>query len=83
MGYKMANRVVKNRRKGMVGEYEICLDEVEDLGTFIEVEKMAEEDIEQVRKELLDFTISLGVSLEDEVKRGYDILILEKQEKND
>ncbi len=80
MGYKTANTVTKNRQKGMVGEYEVCIDEVDDLGTFIEVEKMAEENIDQVRKELLDFTISLGVLPEDEVKRGYDLLMLEKQE---
>ncbi len=80
MGYKIANKVIKNRRKGMVGEYEICLDEVEDLGSFIEVEKMADDNIEEVRKELLDFTLSLGVESEDEVRRGYDLLMLDKLE---
>ena len=30
-------------------EYEICLDEVEELGSFIEVEKMSDEDGEKVQ----------------------------------
>ena len=78
MGYKKANQVIKNRCKGRIGDYEICLDEVEELGSFLEVEKMAEDNIEEVRKELLDFVLALGISPEDEVKRGYDLLILEK-----
>jgi predicted adenylyl cyclase CyaB len=38
MGYHEAIKIYKTRRKTNYGEYEICLDEVRDLGTFIELE---------------------------------------------
>lgn len=81
MGYKLSNRVIKVRRTGKCGDYEICLDEVEGLGSFIEIEKMAQEETEHeiVLKELQSFLSLLGVSGEDEVKKGYDILILESE----
>src|SRR3989344_8336699 len=40
MGWKPVARVIKKRRKGSMGEYEVCLDEVEELGNFVELEKM-------------------------------------------
>jgi adenylate cyclase, class 2 len=79
MGYKIANRVVKSRRTTDFEEFEICIDEVEKLGSFIEVEKMSDQDIDLVRKDLNVFLVSLGVSPEDEVHKGYDIMAIESQ----
>lgn len=81
MGYKQANRVEKFRRTAHFKDYEICLDEVTDLGLFIEVEKFSDDDPDMVRDELYNFLISLGVSKEDEVNEGYDILIMRNSEK--
>ena len=39
LGFVLHVRVNKIRRKASFNGYEICLDEVEDLGSFIEVEK--------------------------------------------
>jgi adenylate cyclase class 2 len=78
MGYKIANKVIKTRRTAQCGEFEICLDEVEELGSFIEVEKKSNGDVNEVRKELNIFLSSLGVMPEDEVHKGYDIMALEK-----
>ncbi len=77
MGYQIANKVVKMRRTGHVGEFEICIDEVEQLGSFIEIEKKSDGDVDLVRKELNDFLSSLGVAPENEVHKGYDIMALE------
>ena len=79
MGYKPAMRIQKVRQKGKYKNYEICIDEVVDLGSFIEVEDMSDRDTPIVLAELQEFLFSLGVSPEDEVKKGYDTLILEKQ----
>jgi hypothetical protein len=38
---------------------------------------MSDGDVDQVRKELNGFLFSLGVSVEDEVRKGYDILEIE------
>ena len=75
MGYFPVLHIKKERVIGHLNEYEICLDNVESLGPFIEVEKMSDEDPQAVRKELQDFLFSLGVKEEDEVHVGYDILM--------
>ena len=77
MGYKIANKVIKNRITTNFKEFEICIDEVEKMGTFIEVEKISDGDIDIVRSEVNNFLVSLGVSLDDEVKKGYDTIAVE------
>jgi len=81
MGYKTSNKVTKIRRSCKIKDYEICLDEVEELGTFVEIEKMVkDEEIsdQDVLNELKNFLFSLGVERESEVRKGYDILMIEK-----
>ncbi|MDP1688739.1 MAG: class IV adenylate cyclase [bacterium] len=81
MGYHKAVEVIKVRRKTKYKDYEICLDEVETLGSFIEVEKITDEDSEQVQNEMFSFLMSLGVDKEDRVLNGYDTLVyLSKQD---
>jgi adenylate cyclase, class 2 len=75
LGYLKAVKVNKKRRKCSYNDYEICLDEVEELGNFIEVEKFSDEDSLKVQRELKDFLISLGIEEKDFVKQGYDTLI--------
>jgi len=75
LGYKVFVNVNKTRRKSKYNEYEICLDEVEGLGTFIEVEKMSKESALKVQEELLQFLLQLGVSKEDQINNGYDTMI--------
>jgi adenylate cyclase class 2 len=70
MGYGVANKVTKHRQTAIYKNFEICLDEVEGLGSFIEVEKMSDEDVDSVRKELNDFIVTLGISMDDEVRKG-------------
>lgn len=79
MGYKVANKVIKVRQTANYKEFEICIDEVENFGSFIEIEKMSDGDINLVRKELNEFLTLLGVSPEDEVHKGYDIMAVELQ----
>jgi adenylate cyclase class 2 len=79
MGYSPAVRTIKRRRTGHVGDIEVCLDEVEGLGSFIELEKMVEEEMAtRIETELAQFLDSLGITEDDRVTRGYDILMLEK-----
>lgn len=77
LGWKREVEVKKIRKKGKLGEYEVCLDNVEQLGTFVELEKMTkdDDDPEKVRKELFDVLRPFGFSEEDEVGQGYDTLI--------
>jgi adenylate cyclase class 2 len=81
MGYKEVVHVHKERIKTTYQNMEICLDEVRDLGSFIEAEKIMDKDAdaEIVQKELFDFLVSLGVDISDQVTRGYDTMIYIKQ----
>ena len=79
MGLHEAVQVHKTRRKTHYNDWEICLDEVEGLGSFIEVEKIADNpDVEAVQNELFDFLKSLGIKPEDRVTNGYDTLVYRK-----
>lgn len=74
MGFVPGVEVKKIRRKGKLGEYEICLDHAEGLGDFVELEKMAGDDADpaQVAEALYAKLESLGLSRADEELRGYD-----------
>lgn len=79
LGFEKASYTEKSRRKGKVGELEVCVDTVRGLGQFIEVEKLVEAASgDVVQTELLSFLKSLGVSEEDQVFDGYDILLARK-----
>lgn len=80
LGYTPKIEVRKTRRKGRLGEYEICLDTVEGLGSFVELEKLAEDDADPsaVREDLLATLESLGLSRADEETRGYDTQIFQR-----
>lgn len=72
-------QVKKNREKCQYRDYTICLDDVENLGTFIEVEKMTkDEDSLQVQDELAKFLIALDIPPENRVTMGYDTLLYNK-----
>jgi len=76
LGFWESARVNKLRRKGKHQDLEICVDEVDELGSFIEVEKLAESaDSAEVQDELFGFLKTLGVGEEDRVHDGYDILM--------
>ena len=81
LGWHPVVEVKKMRRKGKLGEYEICLDQVEKLGTFVELEKMTGDDAdpEEVRNELFTKLELLGLSRSDEETRGYDTQIYQLQ----
>ncbi|MDO8482814.1 MAG: class IV adenylate cyclase [bacterium] len=82
MGYREAARVNKARETTRYNGCEICVDEVENLGSFIEMEKLSEDgDSVKIQEELFRFFLSLGVLLEDRAFSGYDILMMEQKEK--
>lgn len=75
--------VDKKRIKTNFRDIEIVLDEVKDLGFFIEAEKIvkseSKEDRKHTQEELFVFLETLGISKEDRVIDGkYDIMLFEK-----
>lgn len=66
MGFYPTVRIVKTRRTAHDGEVALCLDEVEHIGTFLEIERVIAEgeDGLTVQAELDAFAQALGVPLE-------------------
>ncbi|MDO8571142.1 MAG: class IV adenylate cyclase [bacterium] len=82
IGYEETMHVKKVRRSCAYQEMTICLDEVEGLGSFIEVEKLTEgEGGSIVQEELFLFLETLGVSRNQRVLEGYDTQLYNKQKK--
>lgn len=84
LGYRPVARVAKRRRVygletgGLHAE--VCLDEVEGVGSYVEVEILAdEEEVNRARTALLDLAGKLG--LEGSERRSYLQLLLERQGK--
>jgi len=83
LGWKPQLEVIKIRKKGKMGEYEICLDRVEQLGEYVELEKITDgnADPDEVRKELFEALKPFGLSEKDEETKGYDTLICQIKDK--
>lgn len=73
--------LTKTRRKAHMGDIEICIDTVDGLGDFVEVEKLTGDDVnyDDVVVELWQVLTQLGVQPEDEVNDGYDVLMNKKR----
>jgi len=79
LGYYEFIVIEKNRTTAKIGDIEICLDDVTDLGSFIELEKFGEsENALAIQNELYGMLESWGIGKEDYVYDGYDILIHKK-----
>ena len=79
MGYVVYSDLTKIRRTGRMDMIEICVDELPNLGAFIELEKLCNEDAngEEVEAELLTLLDTLGVEYTDRMTKGYDELMNE------
>ena len=77
-GLVEAVRVAKCRQIAHYKDWEVCIDEVDGLGTFIELEEMApEENAANIQDAMVAFLTSVGIPSSDRVFKGYDILMLE------
>jgi adenylate cyclase, class 2 len=76
MGFRPTVRIVKMRRTGRLGDMALCVDELDGLGTFLEVERMVPDGVpgEAVQAELSRFVASLGIDAE-QVSQTYDVLV--------
>lgn len=76
MGYAPTVRIVKQRRTARWGQVSLCLDVVDGLGAFVELEQLigADESGEAVQRELADRVRSLSVPVE-RTTQTYDSLL--------
>ncbi len=78
LGFKKWVEVKKQRRYTKYKDCNICIDEVERLGNFIELELLIDkkEDIDYEQK-LLDYAKELGIDTNNRINSHYDTMISE------
>jgi adenylate cyclase, class 2 len=76
MGFWPTVRIVKMRRTGNSGDLALCVDELDGLGVFLEVERMVPDGVPgtTVQAELSGFVGSLGIEAE-QTDQTYDVLV--------
>lgn len=81
LGFELYSDLTKVRQKGKLGDVEICIDTVPGLGDFIEAEKMMHKEVEHdpVVDELWKIFEGLGISRQQEIHEGYDVLERKKR----
>lgn len=76
MGFRPTVRIVKERRTGRAGRWSLCVDHVEGIGPFLEIETVttADESGLAIQAQLDAWANDLGVKLE-RVTDTYDSLV--------
>lgn len=79
LGYTHGVFISKHRRNAQYNGLELCLDVIDGLGTFVEVEQLADDkaDVDLIQAELWSLLKKLGISDSDRVHKGYDTLMRE------
>lgn len=76
MGFCPTVRIVKTRRVGVLGDLQVCVDDVDHVGSFLELERVVPSGVsgEVVQAGLVAFVDGLGVAVE-RVEETYDSLV--------
>lgn len=82
LGYNEWVRVNKRRRYSKYENANICIDEVERLGSFVEIEYLIDENDKSTNyeEELLKIAEYLGIDTEEIVNSHYDTMISELED---
>jgi adenylate cyclase class 2 len=81
IGFTPYSDSTKTRQKAQFGEIELCVDSVNELGDFVEAEKLTNEDanIDEVTNELWNVLERFGVTRDQQVTDGYDVMLRKHQ----
>ncbi len=82
LGFEEAGLIRKTREVFTYNDLIICLDSVEGIGEFIEVEKIAESNIELHREQIFTFLEKLGIGEKDSIRTSYLEMMLEKDNRD-
>jgi len=81
LGFFPVATVTKKRKNYRLGDFSISLDEVQDLGNFIEIEISAEDSkkYEEKVESIFKFIEKLGLNRKSAICKSYLELLLEKK----
>lgn len=78
LGFKEWVQVNKKRRYSKYQDYNICIDEVERLGTFVEIELLVNEQNDiNYEEQLLNVAKEIGINTDNRINSHYDTMISE------
>jgi len=70
LGFVPVREVAKRRRIYRLNEVTICFDEVEGLGTFVEIE-MKSENLESAKRKIFEMAERLGFDPAESIRKSY------------
>ena len=79
LGFEPAAVVEKDRARFRVGEYTVTLDDVTDVGTFVEVETESA-DVDTAREGVFELLETIGLDPDDQIMTSYLGLLLEQSD---
>ena len=84
LGFFPVATVSKKRKNFRIGDFYISLDEVRNLGHFIEVEIAVKDprNYEEKVESIFKFMAKLGIDRESTIRKSYLEMVLEKNEKH-
>jgi adenylate cyclase class 2 len=81
-GFKQTVSFQKTRQKTKYKNWEVCVDEIEGLGYYMETEELSEDcDSAAMQANMFAFMQTLGVEKTDLEDFGYDVIIWRQQQK--
>jgi len=79
LGFKEVATVVKRRQKYQLDDINISIDDVRELGTYVEIETMTScEEYQPALNRIFETLYKLGLSKEDMIRESYLELILRR-----
>ncbi len=81
LGFRISGRVVKKRKIYKNGEVTICIDWLEGLGNFVEIE-IESADIDKAKKKIFEYAKRLGLEKENSIRKSYLEMILDVADNN-
>lgn len=75
LGFRVAGEVRKRRKIYRDGDIVICIDRLEGLGSFVELE-IESEDVEGAKERLFEYARRLGLSREKSIRTSYLEMVL-------
>jgi len=77
LGFAKALSMTKNRLSGKLDDFELCLDDVKELGTYMEI-ALDSSDEKKAREDILKLLNKLGFDENQIVHKGYVAMLFER-----
>ncbi|WP_456478685.1 class IV adenylate cyclase [Geoglobus ahangari] len=75
LGFRVAGEVMKRRKIYRDGSVVICIDRLEGIGSFVELE-IESDDVEGAKEKLFEYAEKLGLSREKSIRTSYLEMVL-------